>query len=95
MTKFNVHKPWPQIEQMHTQYQEQHGTQHPERQIDLATFKKRLDTFESVIDPWITGEGSREGSIRRWCKANSVKLCQGRGSFTVLFKIVDQYQPIT
>ena len=93
MTKFN--EPWPQIEQMHTQYQEQHGTQHPERQIDLATFKFRLWSFESVIDPWVTGEGSRERSIRDWCKANSVKLCQGRGSFTVLFRIVDQYQPIT
>ena len=93
MTKFN--EPWPQIEQMHTQYQEQHGTQHPERQIDLATFKKRLDTFESVIDPWITGKGSREGSIRRWCKANSMSVHEGRGSFTVLFRIVDQYQPIT
>jgi hypothetical protein len=88
MTKF--HEPWPEIKHMHTQYREQHGTQHPERQIDLATFRFRLWSFESAIDERVT-----ERSIRRWCEKNEMNFDEGLESFNVLCEIVDEYLPIT
>jgi hypothetical protein len=84
-----------QLAQMHKDYTGMHGHKHPEHGIDLATFRQRLESFESVIDPWVTGEGSRESSVRKWCKANGLKTSAGRGSFGVLFRLVDAIHAIS
>jgi hypothetical protein len=84
-----------QLAQMHADYCARHGTRHPERGIDFATFQKRLVSFDSLIDPWITGEGSRESSIRKWCKQAGMTTAAGRGSFTVLFHLVDAIHSVS
>lgn len=84
-----------QIASLHAAYCGMHGTKHPERAIDEATFRTRLASFESLIDPWITGEGSRESSVRKWCKDAGLKTAAGRGSFSALFSLVDAIHPIT
>jgi hypothetical protein len=84
-----------QIAHLHAAYCGMHGTKHPERGIDLATFQERLKSFESLIDPWITGEGSRESSVRKWCKDAGLKTAAGRGSFSTLFSLVDAIHPVT
>lgn len=71
------------------------GTLHPEKSITLDQFRQRFAAFESVIDPWITGEGSREGAIRRFSKALGVKTYAGRMVFRVLFDVVDAIHPVT
>jgi hypothetical protein len=84
-----------QITAMHGLYVRKHGTKHPEHGISVEDFRKRLELFESLIDPWITGEGSRESSVRKWCKGSGLSTAAGRGSFNVLFQIVDSIHPVT
>ena len=71
------------------------GTQHPDKKITLDDFRVRLAAFESVIDPWITGEGSKEGAVRKFSKALGVKTYVGRMVFRVMFDAVDQVHPVT
>jgi hypothetical protein len=84
-----------QLSDMHADYKSWHGPKHPEGIIDLATFRQRLKSFESVIEPWITGEGSREEAIRDWCNANGMSPSAGIRSFTVLFQLVDAIHAIS
>lgn len=71
------------------------GTLHPEKQITLDQFRQRFAAFEAVIDPWITGLGSRESSIRKFAKTLGVKTYVGRSMFAVLFDVVDAIHPVT
>jgi hypothetical protein len=84
-----------QLSDMHADYKSWHGPKHPEGIIDLATFRQRLKSFESVIEPWITGEGSRDESVKDWCNANGLSGADGHPSFGVLFQLVDAIHAIS
>lgn len=84
-----------QIADMYTDYIARHGTKHPERGISEEQFRVRLAEFEKRIDPWITGEGSKESAVRQWCKAVGVPISRGRGSFSAMFAVVDAIHPVT
>lgn len=71
------------------------GTLHPERQVTMEQFAERLKQFEAVIDPWITGEGSRESSIRKFSKALGMKTYMGRSVFAAVFGVVDAIHPVS
>jgi hypothetical protein len=84
-----------QLAQMHQDYIGWHKPKHPEHGIDLATFRQRLESFESVIDPWVFGEGDKSESMQKWCKDNGLKPASGRRSFGVLFQLVDAIHAIS
>lgn len=71
------------------------GSLNPEHSITLDQFKERVAAFKAVIDPWVTGEGSKESSIRNFAKAVGVKTWQGRAMFAALFRVIDSIHPIT
>ena len=82
-----------EMKRAHKTYVARWGTLHPERSITLDQFRERFAAFESVIDPWITGEGSREGAIRKFAKLLGMKTYVGRSVFAALFDVVDAIHP--
>lgn len=84
-----------EMKQAHAAYVERWGTQHPERSISLDQFRERFAAFESVIDPWITGEGSMEGAIRKFAKLLGMKPYVGRSVFSALFDVIDAIHPVS
>jgi hypothetical protein len=71
------------------------GSLNPERTITLDQFKERFAAFDAVIDPWITGEGSKESSVRKFAKSLGLKTWQGRAIFRAMFDVIDSIHPIT
>lgn len=84
-----------EIKKAHTAYTEKFGVQNPERLLTLDVFRGRLDAFIAVIDPWVTGEGSKESSVRKFSKAIGKGTREGRAVFRAMFDVVDSIHPIT
>ncbi len=84
-----------QTQAAYQEYTSRWGTLAPERSITEEQFRQRLDAFASVIDPWVTGEGSKEAAVRRFAKAIGVKTSVGRVVFHALFTVIDKQSPVS
>lgn len=84
-----------EIKRAHKAYTQKCGEMNPERLLTLDAFRGRLAAFWAAIDPWITGEGSKESSVRKFSKSIGMKTWQGRAVFRAMFDVLDSIHPIT